>query len=172
MADSTHAEVHVRHDRLTFVLRDWRQPVLAWGLAAATIGVMLLTTRSFTFVPQSFAVAAICLGSWFFSTHRTVHLTPQHVELVDTSRARPEQITRYPLEQIRSHGLIEVNGQTVLRIELPGRTLALPADRDQLALASAMLEAAREAFERRDAGSEGDVPAELRKVTRGMREGE
>lgn len=171
-SDPINAEVRVSHDRFTFVLRDWRGSLLGWALGLALCGGLGLVTRQLVPSVNFFAVSAMCLSAWLLSSRRVVHLTTQHVELVDRSRVRPERVRRYPLEQIVSHGIIEANGRPLLRIELPDCTLALPADRQQLATASAMLKTARREFAQRERGSEGDVPVGLRRVAKAAREPE
>jgi hypothetical protein len=163
-------ELRVSHDRLTFILSDWRRPILLWGLAGlAVMAVMLLAGVELAKLASYQWFTGFCLLAWLFANRRTVHLTPDQLEIVDADNFRSKNTRRYPLHQIASHSLIEVNGRPRLRIDLPDRSLALPGERHELELAAAMLEAARQSFVSRDAGSQKDVPAGLRQVARAAR---
>lgn len=153
------------------MLPDWTRPLLSWALGATALGVGLLVL-----MPESNAslnclgLAAFSAGGYLLGPRRQVHITAQHLELVEAARLGPGRVLRWPLQEVTSLDLVEKKGTTALYLDLPDRRLTLLAEPENLARAASMIRAVWEGAESRDRGSEQDIPDPLRRVAYQSRE--
>jgi hypothetical protein len=171
ISDPVHAQLQFTHDRITFVLPDWTRPLLSWALGAAGLGaVMLVWMPEVDAALHCLGLAAFSAGGYLLGPRRQVHITAQHLELVESGRLGLGRVLRWPLQEVTSLALVVGKGTTALHLDLPDRRLALLAQPEDLARAATMIRAVREDSERRDRGSEQDIPDPLRQIAHQTRE--
>jgi hypothetical protein len=146
------------------VLPDWTRPLLPWAVGASVVGAALLLLPGADAAVPCLGLATFAAGGYLLGHRRQVHITAEHLELVEASRLGRGRVFRWPLAAVASLELVEKKGTTALYLDLPDRRLTLLAEPEALARAASMIRAAWEDSERRDRGSEQDIPDPLRRV--------